>query len=203
VDRLRAASPGAVTGVFTIPSCAVQLRGLPRPAAAGYSRPALFESKERLADDVRGLLEACAEAAEGRYACVLDPKGVLFETDAPEGGEWVLRQYLEKRLGLLFALPAAMAAGTDVEDVFGEWHSPPGQPVDEFLLAFINGKVALVVACPDAEAAQDLVMRPLRALADRLFRLNPAWRLDEKGRGLFLSRPRLDFVVVGRPEPEA
>ena len=44
----------------------------------------------------------------------------------------------------------------------------------------------MVVVCPDAEQAQGLVDRPLRALADRLFRLNPAWRLDEKGRGLFL-----------------
>ena len=64
------------------------------------------------------------------------------------------------------------------------WGSP-----DEFLLAFVNGKVALVVACPDAERAQGEVLRPLRALADRLFRLNAAWRVDEKGRGLFFGRP--------------
>ena len=52
---------------------------------------------------------------------------------------------------------------------------------------------------PEAERAQVLVERPLHALADRLFRLEPSWRIDEKGRGLFLSRPRLDLVVVGRP----
>jgi hypothetical protein len=163
----------------------------------------LLESKERLAEDVRGLLGACASAAGGRYACVVDPKAVLYEQGDAQGGHWVLRQYLEKRAGRLFEIPKAMAADAPLEDVFAEWESPAGAPKDEFLLAFINGKVALVVVCPDAEAAQASVSRPLRALADRLFRLNPAWRLDEKGRGLFLSRPRLDLVVVGRPTDQA
>ena len=161
----------------------------------------MFESEERLKDDVRALLGACAGAVSGRYACVLDPKGgVLFEhgEDAPEG-PWVLRQFLEKRASSLFALPAAMASGAPMEDVFADWESRVGEAPDEFLLAFINGRVAVVLACPDAERAQAEVTRPLRALLDRLFRLNPAWRLDEKGRGLFLSRPRVDFVVVGRP----
>lgn len=159
----------------------------------------MFESRERLLEDVVGLLGACRGAAGGRYACVLDPKGVLYEHGSEDGGHWVLRQYLEKRAGALFGLPQAMAAGGEMSDAFAEWESPAGEPVDEFLLAFINGKVAVVVACPEAEKAQGLVDRPLRALADRLFRLNPSWRLDEKGRGLFLSRPRLDVVVVGRP----
>jgi hypothetical protein len=159
----------------------------------------VLESKERLAEDVRGLLAACAAAAGGRYACVLDPKGLLFEYGDDEGGHWVLRQFLEKRAALLFEIPKAMAAESDMDDAFAEWESPAGQPPDEFLLAVINGRVALVVVCPDAESAQAAVMRPLRALADRLFRLEPAYRLDEKGRGLFLSRPRLDLVVVGRP----
>jgi hypothetical protein len=163
---------------------------------------ALFESKERLKDDVRGLLGACAGAALGRYACVLDPKGVLFEHEADQAGHWVLRQFLEKRLAQLFALPPAMASGAEMQDVFADWESPVGEPPDEFLLAFINGKVVVVLACADAEQAQGQVLRPLRALADRLFRLNPAWRLDEKGRGLFLSQPRVDFVVVGRPGEE-
>jgi hypothetical protein len=160
----------------------------------------LFESNERLAEDARQLLEACLAAVGGRYACVLDPKGVRFEAGLEGGGGWMLRQYLERRLPALFALPAAMADGSEMEDVFAEWESPLGEPADEFLLAFVNRKVALVLACPDGERAQTQVMRPLRALADRLFRLNPAWRLDEKGRGLFLSRPQVDFVVVGRPE---
>ena len=159
----------------------------------------MFESRERLVEDVVGLLGACHGAAFGRYACVLDPSGVLYEHGSEEGGHWVLRQYLEKRAAALFGLPRAMAEASEVEDAFAEWESPAGEPGDEFLLAFINGKVALVVVCPDAGRAQGLVDRPLRALADRLFRLNPGWRLDEKGRGLFLSRPRLDVVVVGRP----
>ena len=159
----------------------------------------MFESRERLVDDVVGLLGACRGAAGGRYACVLGPKGVLYEHAEGEGGHWVLRQYLDKRAGGLFGLPQAMASGGEVFDAFAEWESAPGEPVDEFLLAFINGKVAVVVVCPEAEKAQGLVDRPLRALADRLFRLEPSWRLDEKGRGLFLSRPRLDVVVVGRP----
>jgi hypothetical protein len=163
----------------------------------------LFESEERLADEVRRLLGACAGAVGGRYACILQPKGLLFEHGAEEGGHWVLRQFLEKRLPQLFAIPEAMAAGSEMEDVFAEWESRAGDPPDEFLLVFINRKVVVVLACPEAERAQALVMRPLRVLADRLFRLNPAFRLDEKGRGLLLSRPKVDFVVVGRPSGEA
>jgi hypothetical protein len=109
---------------------------------------------------------------------------------------------VEKRLRRLFEIPATLAAGGEMEDVFAEWESRAGDPPEEFLLAFVNGRVALLIACPDAERAQGLLTRPLRALVDRLFRLNPAWRLDEKGRGLFLSRPRLDLVVVGRPASE-
>jgi hypothetical protein len=159
----------------------------------------VFESKESLENDIRGLLGACAHAVGGRYACVLDPRAVLYEHGEGGGGHWVLRQYLERRLPRLFEIPASLAAGTEMQDAFEDWETPAGEAPDEFLLAFINGKVALLLACPDAEEAQRLVSRPLRALADRLFRLNPAWRLDEKGRGLFLSRPRLDLVVVGRP----
>jgi hypothetical protein len=29
--------------------------------------------------------------------------------------------------------------------------------------------------------------------------MNPAWRLDARGRGLFFGRARLDTVVIGRP----
>ena len=159
----------------------------------------MFESRERLLEDVLGLLGACCGAAGGRYACVLGPAGVLYEHGGDEGGPWVLRQYFDKRARGIFDLPRAMAGGGELEDAFAEWETPAGQPQDEFLLAFINGKVAVVVVCPEAEKAQGLVDRPLRALVDRLFRLEPSWRLDEKGRGLFLSRPRLDLVVVGRP----
>ena len=51
----------------------------------------VFESKERLLDDVDGLLGACCGAAGGRYACVLGPKGVLYQHGSDEGGHWVHR----------------------------------------------------------------------------------------------------------------
>jgi hypothetical protein len=159
----------------------------------------MFESRERLLDDVAGLLGACCGAAGGRYACVLGPKGVLYEHGSDESGQWVFRQFFDKRADAIFGLPRAMAAGGEVFDAFAEWETPADRPADEFLLAFINGKVAVVVVCPEAEKAQTLIDRPLRALVDRLFRLEPAWRIDETGRGLFLSQPRLDLVVVGRP----
>ena len=31
---------------------------------------------------------------------------------------------------------------------------------------------------------------------------NPAWRNDEKGRGIFFGSPRLDTVLIPRPEGE-
>lgn len=153
----------------------------------------MFESRERLTQDVRGLLDSLRALGRGRYACLLEPKGLLFESAEPEGdGQWMLRRFLEQRTEALFRIPAAMASGEEMEDLFADWED------DGFFLAFINGRVALVVACPDPEPLKGQAERPLRALADRLFRLNPAWRLDEKGRGLFFGRARLDMVVVGR-----
>lgn len=161
----------------------------------------MFESTERLAEDVRALLEAIRDLGEGRYAAVFEPKGLVFESAGTGPGEpWVLRHFLEQRTEALFRIPAALAAGTDLEDVFAEWTVPVGEPEDEFLLAFLNGRVMLVVACPDAESLKSRVDEPLRVLADRLLRYNSAWRLDEKGGGVFFGRPRLDIVVVGRPQ---
>jgi len=155
----------------------------------------MFESRERLTEEVKGLLDAFRALGEGRYACILEPKGLLFESAEPEDdGEWMLRRFLEQRTGALFRIPAALASGEEMEDLFADWEG------DAFFLAFINLRVALVVACPDPEPLKAQAERPLRALADRLFRLNPAWRLDEKGRGLFMGRARLDMVVVGRPD---
>jgi len=153
----------------------------------------VFESRERLGEEIHGLLDALRDLGAGRYACVLEPKGLVFETAEPEGaGEWMLRRFLEQRTEALFRIPGALAGGDAMEDVFADWED------DAFFLAFINGRVALVVACPDPEALKERAERPLRALADRLFRYNAAWRLDERGRGLFLGRARLDIVVVGR-----
>lgn len=153
----------------------------------------MFESRERLAEDILRLLDAVRQEAGGRYACLMEPGRILFESPEPEDrDDWTLRRLLEERSGALFSLPKSMAGDGPSEDVFEGWEQ------DDFLLAFVNGRVALAVACPDAEAVRDAVMRPLRALAEHLFRYNETWRLDEKGRGLFLGRARLDVVVVGR-----
>jgi len=153
----------------------------------------VFESRERLADDILHLLDAVRQEAGGRYACLMEPGRILFESPEPEDREgWTLRRLLEERSAALFSLPHSMVGEGPAEDLFEGWEQ------DDFLLAFVNGRVALAVACPDAEAVRDAVMRPLRALADRLFRFNETWRLDERGRGFFLGSARLDVVVVGR-----
>jgi len=153
----------------------------------------VFESRERLADDIHRLLDAVRQEAGGRYVCLMEPGRILFESPEPEAHEeWALRRLLEERSAALFSLPGSMAGEGPAEDLLEGWEE------DDFLLVFVNGRVALAVACPDAEAVRDAVMRPLRALADRLFRYNETWRLDEKGRGFFLGRARLDVVVVGR-----
>jgi hypothetical protein len=152
----------------------------------------MFESREKLSEEIAGFLDGFRAQGGGRFACILERKGVLFESAAPEGdGEWMLRRFLEQRAEALFRLPAAMAAGEAMDDVFADWEG------DGFFLAVINGRVALVVACPDPEALKARAEPPLRALADRLFRLNASWRLDESGRGLFLGRARLDLIVIG------
>ena len=137
--------------------------------------------------------------ADARYACILEPKGVIAETAEPPDAPWPTRQFLERRLAAIFSIPKALAAGEPLDDVFAEWHSPASRDEDEFFLAFVNGKVALVVVCGEAEPLRESLSKPIQALADRLFRLNASWRVDEKGRGLFFGRARLDLVVIGRP----
>ena len=78
-----------------------------------------------------------------------------------------------------------------MDDAFEEWHA------DEFFLAFVNGKVGVLVACPDAKRVEAESGKLLKVLVDRLLRLNPAWRLDESGRGLFAGRPKLETVAIG------
>jgi hypothetical protein len=150
----------------------------------------MIESRRRLGEDVQGLLEALRGHCQGRYACLLEPSGILFEA-ADERTPAALRAFLDQRRAELFRIPAAMASGEVMDDVFEGW------PEDEFLLAFVNGRVAAVVACPDAEQSRGTVFDLLKALADRLLRYEPRWRLDAQGRGLFLGRPRLDVVAVG------
>jgi hypothetical protein len=127
---------------------------------------------------------------------VIEPKGVLFDDADPEAlPSWPLRRFLEQRTKALFAIPRALAseAGLEEEDVFAQWKD------DGFFLVFVNGRVAAVVACPEPESLEKEAGRILKVLVDRLVRYNSAWRADERGRGLFFSRPRLDTVVVGRP----
>lgn len=158
----------------------------------------MFESRKRLQDEIVRLLDVLRELGHGRYACLAEPSGVLFESER-EGAEqaWMLRQFLKEKTAALFTVPEAMDAGGPSEDVFADWSD------DEFFLAFINRRVAVVVACPAAEALREPAMRPLKALADRLLRYNQAWRLGPQGRGgFFMGRAQLDVVVVGKEEGE-
>jgi hypothetical protein len=153
----------------------------------------VFESHTRLEEQVAGLLQGIRAEAGGRYAAIVEPARVVFES-FDEGDEQALRlrHFVERRSADLFALPAAMAGEQALDDLFEEWRE------DAFVVAVVNGRVALLLACPDAEAARAGLDRPLRTLADRLFRFEPRWRLDARGRGYFLGRARLEVVVVGR-----
>jgi hypothetical protein len=136
-------------------------------------------------------------ATDGRYACVMEPGKILFETPEPEGREiTTLRRVLEVNAPLIFTLPASMAAddGGPDADPFEGWDH------DELCLIFINGKAAVVIACPDAESARETSTRPLHILVDRLLRLEVRYRFDAKGRGFFFSQPKLDFVTIGRAD---
>ena len=156
----------------------------------------MFESRDRLAKDIEGLLGAVRVAAGARYACLFDAKALLFENaEAEEKGVWMLRRFLEERRARILEIPGGLAAGGPGEDAFEGWDE------DDFLLAFWNGRVAMVLAGNDAEGARGRIGKPLRALTDRLFRWEPTYRLDPQGRGLFLGRAKLDIIVVGRPEP--
>ncbi len=154
----------------------------------------MFDSKHKLAEEVRGLLDALREMGGGRYACLVDPKGtIVFESPEPEGREvWALRRLLEDRGAALFAIPRAMASGEPLDDVFEGWSH------DELFLAFLNERVVVVVACPEAETLKEQALKPLKALADRLFRYDETYRMDPKGRGFFFGRAKLDMVVIGR-----
>jgi len=155
---------------------------------------AVFESKARLQEDVRRLLGALRELAGGRYAALFDRRGVLLESpDDAGGGGWTLRRFVQSRAEALFHVPAALHGEAEMSDLFEDLEG------DEFFLAFLNGRVGVLVACPDAVHLQEASGELVKVLADRLLRFNPAWRLDERGRGLFFGSPRLDTVVIGRP----
>lgn len=158
----------------------------------------MFESEAKLRRDVAEMLEALRELGEGRYAAVFDAKAVVAESPAETNeGEWVLRQLIQDRGAALLRVPAALHGGEEMADLFDAWTS------DEFWLAVVNGRVGVLVACADAAKLDAESGRLVRALVDRLLRLDPAWRYDQKGRGLFLGSPRLDSVVIPRPADEA
>ncbi len=152
----------------------------------------MFESEARLSDEVRGLLDAVREATGARYACIAEKGRIRFESAATEAHARELRAFLEPRLTAIFELPASLAGTGPEQDAF------ESRDEDEFVLAFLNGRGALLLACHDADAARERAERLFTALADRLLRLEPSWRVDAQGRGLFFGRPRVDWVVVGR-----
>jgi hypothetical protein len=150
----------------------------------------VFESESRLREDVLGLLGGLLSLAGGRYGLVFEAKGVLLES--PPGGDSGLRQFVESHARALLEIPAALHSGGEMRDQFSDWEH------EAFFLAFVNGKVGILTLCSQPQRVEQESGRLLAALADRLLRLNPAWRLDERGRGLFAGRPRLDTVVIGR-----
>jgi hypothetical protein len=156
----------------------------------------MFESREKLGGEIRRMLGALRGLGAGHYACILEPKGVLFEDADAETAPWGLRRFLEAHTEALFAIPRALFSEEEEigEDVFDKWED------DGFFLVFVNGRVAVVVATPDPAALETESRRLLKVLVDRLIRYNSAWRADEKGRGLFFSRPRLDTIVIEKPE---
>jgi len=154
----------------------------------------MFESAERLRRDVAEMLEALRALGGSRFAAVFDAKAVVAQSpDQTTQAESDLRRLLESQADSLLRLPAALSAGDELRDLFGDWSD------DEFLLAIVNGRVGVLVACADAARLEVACERLLHALVDRLLRLDPAWRIDEKGRGLFFGSPRLDTVVIPRP----
>lgn len=153
----------------------------------------IFESRPTLRQSLLETVEAVRALAEGRYACVLDASGIVLETPEPEDGRtFALRQLVQEHRAAILAIPRTLAADAPMDDAFADWHE------DEFLLALLNQKVALVVACPDAEVLKDRAGPLLRVWADRALRYDERYRIDSRGRGLLFGSPRLDLIVIGR-----
>jgi hypothetical protein len=143
------------------------------------------------------MLGALRELAESRFAAVFDATAVVAESPAETAeGQWALRRLLQSKAEELLRLPRALQSGEEVADLFADYGD------EEFLLAVVNGKLGVLVACADATKLKDDSERLLPALFDRLLRLDDRYRLDEKGRGLFWGSPRLDTVVIPRPAAE-
>jgi hypothetical protein len=143
----------------------------------------------------QGLLEAVdaiRRLGEGRYSCVLDGGGIVVESpEPPDGRAFALRQLIEDRRAAILSIPQTLADEGPMEDAFADWHE------DQFVLAFLNQRVALIVACPDAEALKESAAPLWPVWADRVLRFDERYRVDPKGRGLLFGSPRLDLVVIG------
>lgn len=155
----------------------------------------MLESSEALGRDLRTLLGALRSLAGGSYACVLEPHKVLFEDGDDEPATLLLRRYVVDHAAALFGLPEAMAGAGPRDDVFAGWRGSEG-----FLVAFVNRRVAVLLTSTESDGLEARVHEPLRLLAERLLRFDPRWRADGGWLSLFLSRPRLDVVVVGSPD---
>ena len=154
----------------------------------------MFESASRLRRDVSQVLDALRALGAGRYAAVFDAREVVAESpEQANEGEWALRQLLQSQAAALLRVPQALENGEAIDDVFADFGD------EEFLLAVVNGKLGVLVACADATKLKAESARLLPTLFDRLLRLDDRWRLDERGRGLFFGSPRLDTVVIPRP----
>lgn len=152
----------------------------------------IFESRSALRQGLLETMETLRTLGEGRYACVLDAGGIVLESPEPaDGRSFALRQLIEERRAAILSIPQTLADEAPMEDSFADWHE------DEFLLAFLNQRVALIVACPDAEALKEQAAPLWPVWADRVLRWDERYRIDPKGRGLLFGSPRLDLVVIG------
>ena len=152
----------------------------------------IFESRAALRQGLLEAVDAIRTLGEGRYACVLDAGAIVLESPEPgDGRSFALRQLIDDRRAAILAIPQTLADDGPMEDVFTDWQE------DEFLLAFLNQRVALVVACPDAEALKESGTELWPVWADRVLRFDERYRIDPKGRGLLFGSPRLDLVVIG------
>jgi hypothetical protein len=156
----------------------------------------MLDSSGNVAAQITTLLDVLRQLGDGRYACLADAQRVHFESGEGETGG--LRRYLESRAAALFGLPGRLGDEAALgEDVFADWDGADG-----FLLAFINRRVAAIVACPAPEELQEPALPPLKALAERVFQWRPSARGDGGPLSLFFNRPRLDLVVVSPPETD-
>ena len=152
----------------------------------------IFDSHSALRQGLLEVVDAIRTLGEGRYACVLDAGAIVLESPEPaDGRSFALRQLIEDRRAAIFSIPQTLADEGPMEDAFADWHE------DQFLLAFLNQRVVLVVACPDAEALKDRATALWPVWADRVLRFDERYRIDPKGRGLLFGSPRLDLVVIG------